>query len=89
MNTEEKFYECFGIKPNKNLLPYGEILYTPKPISDGRLLRLICMVSEIYPITINCRETVEELKEFVLRFCIRHSKEVDSKQVQHIFKEYY
>ena len=86
-NTEEKFYECFNIKPTRNLFPYGEVFYTPRPITDRILLELICIVSGIYPVTINCRENIDELKSFILRFCIRHKDEFDVKQVQALFEE--
>lgn len=56
-------------------------------ITDRKLLELICICSTVYPVTINYKETVDELKEFILDFCIRHSKELGIKQICELFEE--
>ena len=99
-NTEEKFYECFRIRKKCCFVEeQGHecghdccICDNPKfpPITDRILLKLICIVSGIYPVTINCREDIDELKSFILRFCIRHKDEFDTvniRQVQALFEE--
>ena len=94
---KEEFFKTFGIKKrcqklgqnfNDCILSPNDCGYYDYPeITDEKLLELICICSTVYPITINYKETVDELKEFILDFCIRHSKELGIKQICELFEE--
>jgi hypothetical protein len=96
MTIEEKFYKAFGIEKISKCsicavdccyhCQYSEDYIYPD-ITAEKLLELICICSTVYPITINYKETVDELKEFILDFCIRHSKELGIKQICALFEE--
>lgn len=99
MTIEEEFFKAFGIEPFKHYRPvknynfggdngyqYTEEFVYPE-ITAEILLKLICISSTVYPITINFKEDIDELKEFILDFGIRHNKEMGKQQVQALFKE--
>ena len=98
MTIEEKFFKTFGIekrcKDTEIIACSGknsdcrkcDVFGYPE-ITAEKLLQLICICSTVYPITINYKETVDELKEFIIDFCIRHSKELGIKQICELFEE--
>ena len=96
MTIEEKFFKTFGIeKISKcSICTVDDCYYCQHnedyiypDITAEKLLELICICSTVYPIIINYKETVDELKEFILDFCIRHSKELGIKQICELFEE--
>lgn len=89
---EEKFYKIFKIKPVRfdgYLLDKVEIegkFYNK--ITSDILLELMCILSTVYSYSITHKESVDELKEFILNSCIRNSEKLGIEQVQCLFKEY-
>ena len=89
---EKQFFDTFGIEPIE--LPSreydldGEICsyYVEYPqITDRILLELYCIVGDYCVIT---ADTVSELKEKILKNCIRLQRVVDIKhQVRKLFEE--
>ena len=99
MNITEKFYKKFEVSrlcssricqkwgPECSKCCHYETSINEYPeITDRILLELMCIASEAYPYCINCRETVDELREFVLSVCIRHSKDIDKEKVRKLFE---
>lgn len=56
-------------------------------ITAEKLLEMICICSTVYPLTINFKETIDELKKFILDFCIRHNIELGIEQIKSLFIE--
>lgn len=98
---EQKFYDTFGIEPyiyydclddykscnRENCIycgAYRKLLHKPN-ITAEKLLEMICVCSTVYPLTINFKETIDELKEFILDFCIRHNTELGIEQIKSLF----
>lgn len=96
---EEKFFKTFDIQPYERYRPVKSFNFggdkgykytresTYPEITAEILLELICISSTVYPITINFKEDINELKEFILDFYIRHNKEIGKQQVQEVFEE--
>lgn len=90
---EQKFYKVFEIHP-ATIQEYGATYFWDTieidgkrytPIDDHKLLEMICICSTVYPLTINFKETIDELKEFILDFCIRHNTELGIEQIKSLF----
>ena len=81
---EDLQYECTDGDYNKcKICKHVSIQYPD--ITAEKLLEMICICSTVYPLTINFKETIDELKEFILDFCIRHNTELGIEQIKSLF----
>lgn len=90
-DLEQEFYDTFGIEPKyiegENLMEYsyGKLEYPE--ITDHKLLEMICILNEHYCNNYQCAtmlvgDTVEKIKECVLKDCIEQSQHIKSEMKQ-------
>lgn len=92
--SEQKFYDTFEIEPKKLFSARQGInpdaVFYPE-ITTDKLLKIICILNKHYAENFQCAtmlvgDTIEKIKECILKDCIEQSQHIKS-EIQQLFKD--